>query len=105
MGLNVVGEMQHGVYLWQLPDGRFLDDGDGHFLSINSMKGDISRMATIAKTAASLGYPVGQPAFQAGHRQVSDSEYDRQMERLLDGETPDEYDIGALLDEERARRA
>lgn len=94
-----------GLYLWQLPNGKYLGDGDGNFLIIESRHGDLSKMAQISKAARYYGAQGGKPVFVSNARAVSQSEQEDQMERLLDGKTPDPYDLGALRDEVRAAKA
>lgn len=101
---RVVNHVKYGVYIWQLPSGGYLGDESGNYLSIASELGDIARMNKLRQTAASIGFPEGSPIFLAGSRKISDEEYDVQMERMINGELPDEYDVGALRDEELRRQ-
>jgi len=101
--LSVVEETRLGIYVWELPGGLYLSDDDGNLLSITSMKGDIKRMARITTVATELGFGDGFPVFVPGVRKISDMEYEDQKRRLLDGETPDEYDIGEYKDAIRRR--
>ncbi len=95
MRLQEVLEYEHGLYLWQLPDGSFFKNEEGEYLSIASVIGDINRMNIIRKTAEHYGAPAGgKPVFKQGARQVSKSEYEYTMERFLDGKLPDEFDKG-----------
>jgi hypothetical protein len=95
-----VSETNIGIYVWQLPNGEFLADGDANVLSINSMRGDIQRMAAISNEARNLGFE-GTPVFIEGRRKISDEEFQEQIYRLATGRVPDEYDIGNLKDEMR----
>lgn len=103
-GITVVGESDLGLYLWELPDGRYLGDDDGNLLNIPSRVGDVSRMNKIAQVARSLGFAEGKPVFAPGVRRVSESEHQEQIYRMMNGEIPDEYDMGALRDDLRFRR-
>ena len=103
-GITVVGESELGLYLWELPDGQYLSDGDGNLLNIPSRLGDISRMQKIAEVAKSLGFADGRPTFAPGVRRVTESEHQEQIYRMMNGEVPDEYDMGALRDDLRFRR-
>lgn len=102
--VKIVDHVDYGVYIWQLPTGGYLGDEDGNYLSIAARKGDIQRMSKLRQAAANIGFPDGAPVFLAGHRKISDSEYDDQMQRMIAGELPDELDVGALKDEEIQRR-
>lgn len=100
--ISIVDELPYGLYLWQLPNGTWLSDEDGNLLNIPAHQGDIGKMARISEVARVLGFD-GNPVFMPGVRRVSADEYDDQKERMLNGETPDPYDIGALKDELRYR--
>jgi hypothetical protein len=75
----------------------FTDD-EGNALSIDSMKGDESRIALLRNEAAWLGQPDGQAVFFANVRKVSDEEYSEQIDRMSQGYIPSETDLGALVD-------
>lgn len=75
-----------GVWLWQLPDGKFLCDNDGNHLSLNGWNGDLDAAAKMRKAAAYHGFPEGRPVFAPGRQQVSQSTYEDQMEAMLEGE-------------------
>ena len=102
---RVVDHTIYGIYVWQLPDGRYLDDGDNRQLSISAVRGDIKRMNQIKAAAAANGYADGTPVFLSGHRKITDSEYDEQMARHMSGLIADPYDIGAILDEMKSKNA
>lgn len=101
--ISVVEESDIGLYVWELPNGMYLADDDGNLLNIPSRLGDISRMRKIAEVARNLGYGEGTPTFAPGVRRVSDSEHQEQIYRMMNGEIPDEYDMGALRDDLRNR--
>ncbi len=88
----------YGIYVWQLRSGKVLTDDHGNALSIDSMKGDESRIALIRNEARWLGFPDGQPLFYANVRKVSDEEYSEQIDRMSQGYIPSETDLGALVD-------
>lgn len=89
----------YGVYVWKMPDGRWIGDEDGNFLSIASMNGDIRRIAELTRAVRSYGIEEGGPEFLAGRRKISDEEYRSQLERHNEGLTPDELDVPALVEE------
>ena len=88
----------YGIYVWQLRSGKVLTDDHGNALSIDSMKGDESRIALLRNEARWLGFPDGQPLFYANVRKVSDEEYSEQIDRMSQGYIPSETDLGALVD-------
>jgi hypothetical protein len=88
----------YGIYVWQLRSGKMFTDNDGNALSIDSMKGDESRIALLRNEAAWLGQPDGQAVFFANVRKVSDEEYSEQLDRMTQGYIPSETDLGALID-------
>jgi len=87
----------YGIYVWQLPSGKFFTDDNGNALSIDSMKGDESRIALLRNEAAWNGQPHGQAVFFANVRKVSDEEYSEQLDRMAQGLIPSETDLGALI--------
>jgi hypothetical protein len=103
--VSVVQEEEYGTYLWKMPDGTFVADGDQNFLAIFSMRGDLIKIARLRAAAKSYGIEEGQPAFQAGMRMISDEEYQEQRDRMSAGEIPDEFDISALKDGIKAKEA
>lgn len=94
-----VKEVPWGVYLWRMPDGRFVGDDAGHFLMIQSMEGDNQKMQMLADAARNCGVDEGAPCFFRGNRIVSDEEYEEQKQRLKWGLTPDPLDIAAAKDD------
>lgn len=102
--LSVVSETNIGLYVWELPEGRYLSDNEGNLLNIPSRRGDIARIAKLCAVAKHYGFPDGNAVFIEGVRRVSDDEHAEQVRRMAAGETPDEYDIGALRDDLRSRK-
>jgi len=99
---QIIEEVPYGIYVWEMPDGRWIGDDEGNFLNIAAMKGDRKRMQILKDTVRSYGITEGQPFYLSGHRQVTDEEYENQKRRMAFGLVPDEYDIPALM-EERAK--
>lgn len=95
---TVVTETHLGLYLWQLPDGGLLADDEGNFLNIPAYKGDIKRMMTITNAAKSMGYD-GNPIWYEGSMRISDEEFYRQIDRMVQGLVPNELDIGSYKDD------
>lgn len=90
-----------GVYLWEMPDGRYVGDDEGNFLSISAEYGDLNRISQLAQAARYHGINEGKPRFFPGHRKVTDQEYFEQQQRLEAGLIPDDHDISALVEELR----
>lgn len=88
-----------GIYVWEMPDGRWIGDDDGNFLSITSKKGNKSRINALADAVRSYGITEGQPKFLSGRRKIDDEEYEYQQQRLNWGLVPDPLDIGNYKDE------
>jgi hypothetical protein len=88
-----------GIYVWEMPDGRWVGDDDGNFLSITSKKGNKSRIDLLADAVRNFGITDGQPKFLSGRRKIDDEEFEYQQQRLKWGLTPDPLDIGAYKDE------
>ena len=101
---SIVDHASIGLYLWQLPDGEYLHDGNGNFLNVAARKGDLIKMTKLRQVAAHYGYPDGAPVYYSGARRVTDEEFEIQMQRMIDGLIPDEYDVGAFMDEARFKR-
>lgn len=98
-GKQLVKETNRGVYLWRMPSGSFVADGEGHYLMIEAMEGDETRMRALADAARECGVDEGMPCFFRGNRIVTDEEYEEQKMRLKFGLTPDPLDIAAIKDD------
>jgi hypothetical protein len=88
----------YGIYVWQLRSGKVFTDEEGNALSIDSMRGDESRIALLRNEASWLGQPDGQAIFMPNVRKVSDEEYSEQIDRMAQGFIPSETDLGAIID-------
>jgi hypothetical protein len=87
----------YGIYVWQLRSGKVFTDDEGNALSIDSMRGDESRIALLRNEASWLGKPDGQAIFFANVRKISDEEYSEQKDRMSQGLIPSETDLGAFI--------
>ena len=87
-----------GIYVWKMPDGRWIGDDDGNFLSITSKEGNKERMNLLADAVRSYGIYEGQPHFLSGRRKIDDEEFEYQQQRLKWGLTPVPLDIGVYKD-------
>lgn len=97
-----VDEANYGIYVWNVTGLGILGDTDGNVLRVNSYRNDLSKIKAIRDAATSLGYPDGVAEFWSGVRAISDSEWEDQMARTMDGEVGDPYDIPALIDQMKA---
>ena len=94
-----VEESTLGIYVWEMPDGRWIGDDDGNFLSVTSRKGNRSRVDALAREVRSFGIYEGGPKFLSARRKIDDEEYEEQQQRLKWGLVPDPLDIGSYKDE------
>jgi hypothetical protein len=94
-----VEESTLGIYVWEMPDGRWIGDDDGNFLSVTSRKGNRSRVDALAREVRSYGIYEGGPKFLSARRKINDEEFAEQEQRLRWGLVPDPLDIGNYKDE------
>jgi len=64
-----------GIYVWQMPDGRWIGDDDGYYLSVTSEKGNKTKIDVLAKEVLSYGMTEGEPVFLSGRRKIDDEEF------------------------------
>jgi hypothetical protein len=95
---SIVEETRLGVYVWQMPDGRWVGDDNGNYLSVSAFKGDQNRINALTEAIKGYGIHSGQAVFLSGQRQINDEEYEEQQQRLKWGLTPDPLDIGEYKD-------
>jgi hypothetical protein len=95
-------ETRLGIYVWEMPDGRWIGDDEGNYLSITSTKGNKSRISLLANEVRSYGISEGGPLFLSGRRKIDDEEFEYQQQRLKWGLVPDPLDIGNYKDEMKA---
>lgn len=96
---SVVEETTLGIYVWQMPDGRWIGDDEGNFLSVAAHKGNKEKMAMLASAVASYGIDEGEPLFLSNRRKIDDEQFEYQKARLEQGLVPDPFDIGNYKDE------
>lgn len=96
---QVIEDSILGIYVWEMPDGRWIGDDDGNFLSVTSKKGNRSRIDALAREVSSYGIYEGQPKFLSARRKINDEEFAEQEQRLKWGLVPDPFDIGSYKDE------
>ena len=88
-----------GIYVWEMPNGKWIGDDDGNFLSVTSKKGNRSNIDALAREVRSFGIYEGGPKFLSARRKIDDEEFEYQKQRLNWGLVPDPYDIGNYKDE------
>jgi len=99
-GYKIVDEgIPYGVYTWRI-DGKPVVDENFNYLVAPARRGDMKAVAKlIAFVHNELGIMEGGPVFEEGARPISEGEWEEEMARMQNGETPDPYDIGNLIDE------
>jgi len=103
--IRTIEETDIGIYVWEMPDGRWVGDGEGNWMNIRAKKGDFKRIAAMADAAKAHGVTEGRAVFVSGVRPVTDDEYEEQRQRMLFGLTPDPHDSYAQIDELKYGRA
>lgn len=96
---SVVEETNIGLYVWEMPDGAWVADEEGHWMYIQGRKGDIRLIGKLTEAARSYGITEGRPVFLPGLRPISDEEYEEQRQRLRMGLVPDTKDYYSQLDD------
>lgn len=86
-----------GTYVWHKPNGKAFTDGEGNALSIEAMKGDLSRVQELQDAARYWGQPDGQAKFYPNMRKISEEEHTEQVDRMKQGLLPNMNDLGAVI--------
>jgi hypothetical protein len=86
-----------GTYVWHKPNGKAFTDGDGNALSIESMRGDLSRVQQLQDAAKYWGQPDGTAKFYPNMRKISDEAHSEQVDRMKNGLIPNMNDLGAVI--------
>jgi len=87
-----------GIYVWMLPTGKVIGDGNGNIMNIPAIEYDIDAINKITNAARHYGYQEGKAEFWPGTRRVSEMEHSEQLDRLKEGYIPSETDLGAWID-------
>jgi hypothetical protein len=101
---EVVEEVPYGMYVWELPSGEILGDGDGNVMNVFCMKSNQLAIEALTRAAKSYGFADGKAVWWSGKRPITDEEYEEQLARARWGMVPDPLDYGAIREEELARR-
>ena len=86
-----------GTYVWHKPNGKAFTDGDGNALSIEAMKGDLTRVKELEDAAKYYGQAEGTAKFYPNMRKISDEEHSEQVDRMAQGLIPNMNDLGAVI--------
>lgn len=86
----------YGTYVWHKPSGKAFTDGDGNALSIESMKGDTSRVQELENAARYWGQAEGTAKFYPNMKKISEEEHSEQIDRMAQGLIPSMNDLGAI---------
>ena len=81
-----------------MPDGRWIGDDEGNFLSVTSKKGNKEKIRMLADAVRHYGITEGKPKFLSGRRKIDDEEFEYQQQRLKWGLVPDPLDVGVYKD-------
>jgi hypothetical protein len=94
-----------GTYVWHKANGRAFTDGSGNALSIESMRGDASKIKELQDAARYWGEPDGQAKFYPNMRKISQEEHSEQVDRMSQGLIPSMNDLGALIAAKKTLKA
>lgn len=99
-GYQLVDEgIPYGVYIWRI-DGKPVVDEDFNYLVAPARRGDMNAIRKLTDFVRNeLGLTEGGPVFEEGARPINEGEWEEQMARMQNGDTPDLYDLGNLIDE------
>ena len=87
-----------GIYVWMCDqDNKPFGDGNGNIMNIPGRPYDLEKMSKIRQAAQHYNAPPGKVQFMAGVNRVSDQEHENQIERMKEGLSPSETDIGAWM--------
>jgi hypothetical protein len=86
----------YGTYVWHKPNGKAFTDGNGNALSIESMRGDLTRIQELQDAARYYGQGEGTAKFYSNMKKISDEEHSEQLDRMKQGLIPNLNDIGAV---------
>ena len=86
-----------GTYVWHKANGKAFTDGSGNALSIESMKGDLTRVQELENAARYWGCPEGTAKFYPNMKKISEEEHSEQLDRMNQGLIPSMNDLGAVI--------
>jgi len=86
-----------GTYVWHKPNGKAFTDGQGNALSIEAMKGDLTRVKELEDAARYWGQAEGTAKFYPNMKKISEEEHSEQVDRMSQGLIPSMNDLGAVI--------
>jgi hypothetical protein len=87
-------DLKTGICVWRFPDGTYLQDHNGNYLSAGpAMLNNTIVERRMEKAARACGATSGSAFWLPGFRKITHSEWEDQMERLIDGKIPDVVDL------------
>lgn len=86
-----------GTYVWHKPNGKAFTDGEGNALSIEAMKGDLTRVQELQDAARYWGQAEGSAKFYPNMRKISEEAHSEQVDRMKQGLIPSMNDLGAVI--------
>lgn len=86
-----------GTYVWIKPNGKAFTDGSGNALSIESVRGDQSRIKELEDAAKYYGQPEGKAEFYPNSRKISEETHSEQVDRMAQGLLPNMNDLGSVI--------
>ena len=89
----------YGVYTWRI-NGRTVVNENREHLIAPARKGDLRAIKRLKDFVNNvLDIHEGEAVFVEGARPVSQEEWEDQMARLQNGQVPDPYDLGSLIED------
>jgi hypothetical protein len=87
-------DIDWGICLWQLPNKTYVQNSDGDYLSAGPAKiGDVVVETKMRQAAKACYITDGKPFWLPGFRKITNSEWEDQMERLMEGKIADPVDL------------
>jgi len=82
-----------GVCVWQMPDGSYVKNTEGDYFCAQGKIGNLNIEKRMRDAVKHLGITTGKPAWFPGFRKITQSEWEDQMDRFMDGKVPDAVDL------------
>lgn len=101
--IQQIEEVEWGMWVWELPSGEILGDGDGNVMNcmIWDRRHREAGKRAITQAAKSFGFEEGKAIWWSGVRAIDDEQLEEQIERAKAGLVPDPLDISAINEEAR----
>ena len=79
--VSIVEESDLGLYVWITAEGKIVADDSGNYFNIPARKNDLKQLEVLKNSVKDLGVYDGKPVFLAGHRRVTDEEFQYQKQK------------------------